>query len=176
MKITMVMVSSADGRITRGGTSGTSEWASAEDQKSYRELIKGADCLIMGANTYRAARPHMKPDANRLRVIVTRDPEQFEEDAALSGLHFTAENPEAVVAGIKAEGHENVLLVGGSAINALFLDAGLVDDIFLSLEPKLFGDGLPLTGPLLDSIELQLVDYKKLNERGTLLLHYEVRR
>lgn len=174
MKVTMVMVSSADGRITKGGTSGTGEWASAEDQEIFRDLIHRSDCEIMGANTYRAARPFIKPSVDMPRIVITRDPEQFAEDAAKPGLTFTSDSPEAILDGVRSTGYENILLVGGGAINALFLDVGLVDEISLSLEPKIFGDGLPLTGPIANMVELQLIDCKKLNQRGTLLLHYLV--
>jgi riboflavin biosynthesis pyrimidine reductase len=64
--------------------------------------------------------------------------------------------------------------LGGPKTNALFLKEGLVDRVLLTIEPRFFGVGKTLSlGTMLD-IHLQLCSVQRLNERGTLLLEYEL--
>jgi riboflavin biosynthesis pyrimidine reductase len=55
----------------------------------------------------------------------------------------------------------------------LFLAAGLVDEIWLTVEPLLFGGGTPLLAARVD-VRLELLASEKLNAAGTLLLRYRV--
>lgn len=174
MKVTLVMVMSLDGRSTKGNTSGTAGWASPEDQKVFYELIGQHDCMVMGSNTYKAVRDLIKPSADKPRFILTRKPELFEEDARKPGLIFTAESPREIGAKAKEDGHQKLLLVGGAETNAHFFDDSLIDELYVTVEPQIFGSGLPFVAPLKKPVNLQLIDYKKLNDQGTLLLHYLV--
>ena len=69
---------------------------------------------------------------------------------------------------------QNVLLAGGAETNAQFFDAGLVDEMYLTVEPLLLGSGLPLTGFLQNAVQLKLMESTTLNDRGTVQLHYQV--
>jgi dihydrofolate reductase len=51
------------------------------------------------------------------------------------------------------------------------MDAGLAKELFITIMPKVFGQGLPLFGQQLD-INLQLQDTEQLDE-NTVLLHYK---
>ena len=67
-----------------------------------------------------------------------------------------------------------MLLVGGGKTNALFLEASLVNEIYLTVEPKLFGMGKSLIAEGNFTKNLKLQSVKKLNEQGTLLLKYNI--
>ena len=64
--------------------------------------------------------------------------------------------------------------MGGSELNRLFLKYKLVNEIYLTLEPILFGKGNQLLETVKLEQDLKLVDFKILNNKGTLLLHYKV--
>ena len=69
-------------------------------------------------------------------------------------------------------GYKKILLVGGATINGLFLKENLVDELYLTIEPKIFGSGKNIIeGQLLDS-KLKLLNIQKINKEGTLLLKY----
>ena len=69
-----------------------------------------------------------------------------------------------------------MLLLGGSHINSLFLDAHLINELHLTIEPKLFTTGQPLFQPFSkSSINLQLIDSRQLNSKGTLHLRYQIK-
>ena len=177
MKVALAMVTSLDGKSTKGKTSGTSPWASPKDQKIFRALIEAHDCVVMGSTTYKAVRDTLKPNALRPRIILTRNPEQFKDDVLRPGHIFTSEHPSQLVTRLALEGYEKVLLVGGAQTNSRFFDAGLVDELFITIEPFLFGTdkhGLPLVNSLGGTVALQLISHKQLNDQGTLLLHYSV--
>ena len=59
-------------------------------------------------------------------------------------------------------------------INNQLFEANLIDEIILTIEPKIFGSGHNiLTNAKIDR-QLKLLDYQKLNDQGTLLLHYKI--
>ncbi|MBI2442431.1 MAG: dihydrofolate reductase family protein [Candidatus Levybacteria bacterium] len=75
---------------------------------------------------------------------------------------------------LSKEGFETVLLVGGGEINRAFLEENLVDELYLTLEPRIFGRGNSVFVEGDFEHVLQLLASTKLNDKGTLLLHYLV--
>ena len=69
-----------------------------------------------------------------------------------------------------------MLLVGGSKIYSSFMKEGLVDELYLTIEPVVFGNGKNLFSDESFETKLELVSSKKLNKKGTILLKYRVLR
>jgi len=65
------------------------------------------------------------------------------------------------------------LLLGGASLNNSFFKANFVNELWLTLEPKLFGSGNDLAGNAELDINLELFEMEKLNSQGTLLLKYK---
>ena len=80
-------------------------------------------------------------------------------------------NAEDVYRVVASEGNRRVALLGGPTVNHQFLAAGLVDEIYLTVEPVLLGTGLSLSSDALDN-RLRLIETIRLNQDGTLVLHY----
>lgn len=172
MHVTLAMVISLDGKTTKGSIADSGEWASPEDQKIFRELIASHDMVVMGSTTYRTVRDRLRPNTKNPRVILTRTPEKYADDVR-PGLTFTSDSPEELVARARKD-NQSMLLVGGSQTNARFFDAGMIDEVFVTIEPQLFGTGLPFTAELQRPCKMTLISVKQLNDAGTLLLHYRV--
>lgn len=171
MKVTLVMVSSLDGKITKHDNPQIASWTSTEDKKLYAALIKKSSLIVMGAKTYEAAKQRIKLEPGKLRIVITRQPKKYR---AIPGmLEFTRETPLVLVQRLERQ-YKNMLLVGGSEIGALFLKAKLVNELHLTLEPLLFGTGKPLISPLPLDTNLKLISSKKINARGTLSLVYKI--
>ena len=137
------------GKTTKGEES-PNFWASPEDQKHFEDLKKKIGVLIMGRKTYESAG---KPANDGIRRIVMSRETGF----------------------MLPDDVEEALLVGGSELNAEFFRRKLVNEIYLTIEPELFGVGLPLAQiPGLD-VQLELLKVTQLNAKGTLLLHYHVK-
>lgn len=170
MKITLLAVSSTDGFITRGSESNIYEWTSPEDSKLFFEKIEDAKLIFMGAKTYGVARHFIKHKEGRKRIVFTKSPEKYKSEEVPGFLEFTSEDPEKIIKANKDTAQE-ALLVGGSEINSLFLKQGLVNEVHLTIEPLLFGDGKKMSTV---SSKLELLSCEELNKIGTLLLKYKV--
>ncbi len=175
MRIVLIAAQSLDGFITRHDEPGTA-FTSPEDKSHFRAALAGFDACIFGAGTYRVSRVFIRaqfPD-HPLRVVLTRSPERFAADAVPGELEFTAAAPAAVAENLRARGIRQCALLGGSHAHSLFLDAGLVDELWLTVEPLLFGGGTPLLARRSNRrLELQSVD--RLGEHPLLLKYRVVR-
>lgn len=175
MHIILLAVQSLDGFITQHDLPGAG-FASAEDQAHFKEALRTCDCSVMGAETYRTSRDVIRSNltAARLRIVITRAPERHAADGVPGALEFTAAEPEAVAADLRGRGLRRCALLGGGAINAAFVAGNLVDELWLTIEPRLFGGGTPLLREAVDA-RLTLRSCHPLNP-DTLLLKYAFRR
>ena len=74
----------------------------------------------------------------------------------------------------RAAGGKNLWLVGGGDLVGQFADAGLLDEILVSVAPVTLGQGAPLLPRRLTAKELELVDVAR--DKQFARLHYRVRR
>lgn len=174
MKVTMVMVASVDGKTTRGNDQNVYKWSSLEDQEYFFSLIKKNNLIVMGRETYETSRSVIKLEKGKLRIVLTRSPKKYSNQTIKGQLEFTDETSGKLVKRLSSLGYKNLLLVGGGIINGLFLKQKLVDELFLTIEPRIFGSGKNIVEGQLLNTKLQLVSIKKLNKVGTLLLKYKI--
>lgn len=172
MNVILVMVISINGKSTKG-TEDPRFWASNEDQKHFRLAISKHNLIVMGKKTYLSAKSIMKLEPGKRRIVLARNPQHFKNEAVEGQLEFTNEHPELLVQRLQQLGYVSLLLVGGSTTNSLFFKHKLVDELWLTLEPKIFGEGKGLVDGGVD-ISLKLLSIKKLNKQGTVLLKYHV--
>jgi dihydrofolate reductase len=173
MNITYVAVMSADGRITRGDDPNVHAWSSREDWHHFVQLRDQQDVVVIDRTTYETVKP--EPEPGLLRVVLTNHPALYASKQQPDQLEFVTSTPRALAKQLAARGKQRVLLAGGDAMSHDFFKAGLVDDVYISIEPLLFAAGKPMLAsrqPL--DTRLQLVDITHLNDAGTLLLHYTV--
>ncbi len=175
MEMVLISAQSADGFITFHDEPG-SGFASSSDRSYFRKALAGFDSSIMGSATFQASRSMILGSLTRerRRFVLTRDPARFAKDAAPGMLEFTGETPQALVGRMKGEGHRRCALLGGARIHSLFLEAGLVDELWLTVEPCLFGAGVPFLRAPAD-ISMRLLGHERLDGSDTLLLRYSLR-
>ena len=164
MKVFIIAAISADGFIARSSTE-LADWTSSEDKKLFVKLTKEAGVMVMGATTL-ATIGRALP--GRRTIVYTTHP----NDIGIDGVEPTTEAPEELLQRLDNEGAEAVAICGGRSIYTLFMKSGLVDELYLTIEPKLFGAGIPLFSEPLDA-SLQLLDSTSLSP-DVLLLHYAV--
>jgi len=162
MKVFIIAAISADGFISQR-TDQIVDWSSKEDKKVFRELTKRAGVMIMGSTTFKTIG---RPLPGRRTIVYSRSLEPAE------GLEITQEEPADLIARLDEEGFDEVAICGGRSIYDLFIQADLVDEIYLTVEPMLFGSGVPLL-ELATNTPLALLESIQLNN-DTILLHYEV--
>jgi riboflavin biosynthesis pyrimidine reductase len=175
MRIVLIAAQSLDGFITRHDQPGTG-FTSPEDKAHFRAALAGFNACIFGSETYRMSRVFIRAQfpGHPLRLVLTRSPERYAAEAIPGALEFTSAAPAALADELRSRGIRQCVLLGGSQMHSLFLGAGLVDEIWLTVEPVLFGAGTPLLAHRADlPLELQSVD--RLGAH-TLLLKYRVLR
>ncbi len=175
MRVTLIAVQSLDGFITRHDEPGAG-FASAADQEHFRAVLQEFDCGIVGRTTYDQMRASGKyrPNPARRRVVLTRTPEKFAAGAVPGALEFTDAPPAAIVARLRAEGCRACALLGGAQAHSLFFAAGLVDELWLTVEARLFGGGTPLLSARAD-VRLRLLAHEPLGDEVMLLKYAVVR-
>jgi dihydrofolate reductase len=128
----------------------------------------------MGKNTFIAMQRVIKLEPNRLRLILTKNPEEFADQVVVGQLEFSNSTPDDVVKNLKKRGFKNVMIAGGSYVYSSFLNSGLIDEIKVTIEPIFFDSGTPLLSSLTRTANLKLKSSEKLNDQGTMLLSYSV--
>ena len=162
MKVILIAAVSADGYIARSQDDPIKKTSRA-DKKLFVELTTQAGTIVMGGTTYRTIG---KALSGRRNIVYTR---QMSEEP---GIEITQELPDQLVARLEKEGNHTIAVCGGRAIYDMFLAADVVDELYLTVEPVLYGQGISLASSLLN-LHLQLLDSRLLNE-NTMLLHYAV--
>lgn len=168
----MVAVISTNGKLTRNSDPNIYKWTSKEDQDFFFSKITKSKLIVMGSGTYEAARNKIKHESTRLRIVLTSTPEKYKDEQIKGILEFTSEDLPQLVN--RLSNYNEMLLVGGSQVYAAFLKEGLVDEIYVTIEPVLFGKGKNFVAEDDFESRLELLSIKKLNKKGTILLKYKV--
>jgi len=172
MEIVLVFVATLDGKITRWGDPYARKWSSKEDQEYFRMIWKDAHLIVMGSSTYNLHR--MKPSVNHHFVVMTSEPAKYKELEVPGQLEFSDESPARLTSRLNESGYKQMLLVGGPHVATSFLKEQLVDELWLTIEPRIFGTGGNFVIEEELDIELSLLSCEKVNEQGTLITKYEV--
>lgn len=163
------MVMSLNAKIA--GPDGTYAWASKEDWESFQERYKKAGCIIIGRNTYDKLKNKPSfPTKGCTCVVVTHDRSLQNQNPSIIVTH---DSPRNVLGMLEKKGFKQVLIGGGGEINSLFMKQGLIDEIYIDIEPVILGHGIPLFAESDFKSKLHLLSTKKLNHH-TLQLHYQV--
>jgi dihydrofolate reductase len=170
MHVFLLAAISADGFIGGGPEHRSFEWTSEEDKKFYVDSIKRARVVVMGMRTFKTFSRYPR---GLKYVLYTNSPEEFvnPKPEVIQTL-ATKDDPKKILAQLESEGYDEVAICGGATIYTMFLKAGVVDTLYLSVEPVLFGSGVKLLSEEF-SAKLQLKDTKKIGDQ-TVLLEYAV--
>jgi len=178
MNVTLIDVSTVDGKLTKWTDANIYEWSSPEDFAHFRKTLTEYNLVIMGSGTFNGIKDNpksgFKPEKERLRIVLTRTPEKYKQFAVNGQLEFSAESPQALLKRLEKAGYKKALLVSGGKVATSFFKEGLVDELLLTIEPKIFGTGEPLVQNENFDISLRLMSCTQLNDTGTLMLQYKV--
>ena len=160
MIITLIAAISADGKIAQSPGQSSLNWTSKEDTRFFVEKTKEIGTMVMGRKTFETIG---KALPGRRMIVLSSNAGMVE------GVEFTSETVVDLVARLESEGVAGLAVCGGSTVYSQFLAAGLVNELFLTVEPVLFGNGMPLASEF-GRINLKLVESKPLG--GGVLLHF----
>ena len=170
MTIVLYMAVSIDGIAALDSQTGIERYGSPEDHEFFLSGSKACGAVIMGKNTARSCKVSGVPN-----FVLTHSPAGAKasqaQDARGDGRVYLSGEPREICAELERRGIKKAALLGGPAANLGFLREGLVDEIFLTVEPVTIGRGIHFLNEPLET-NWTLADTKILNERGTLVLHY----
>ena len=165
---------SIDGFIARHSGDFSFDWTSAEDKKHLRAMECKADVLLLARKTFEVAKKNL---AKRNCIVLTR--RVGGNGVRREGKLRVFLNPRkaSLEKFVSAQGYKEVCVLGGRAAYNYCLKKNLLHDIWLTIEPVVFGNGISMfddaQAPALK--KFRLVSAKRLNKNGSLLLHYSAR-
>lgn len=171
MKTILIFVSTLDGKITRWGDPMIRSWSSRADQDQFDAMWNKTRVIIMGSGTYNPA--PLKANPKHLFIVLTRQPSMYESSNLPGLLEFTNQTPVQILKRFEND-EKAVLVVGGSKIATSFLKEQLIDELWLTFEPKIFGAGTNLVTDEKLDIDLRLMSFEKINNQGTVLTKYHI--
>ena len=172
MRVILVFVSTLDGKVTKWGNPMVRSWSSKSDQEYFSKIWEESALIVMGSNSFNA--DPLKPSTGHSLIVMTHQPASYRNFEAPGQLEFTDESPSSLCSRLEKEGHNRMLLVGGPRIAASFFREKLVDELWLTIEPRIFGTGGNFVAEEKLDVELQLISCNKVNEIGTLITKYAV--
>ncbi len=138
-------------------------WTSKADKKRFIELTKRAGVVVMGSTTYKTL---TRPLSERLNIVYSRN-------KIFEGTEATQDEPRELLRKLEERGFKEVAICGGSHIYTMFMKAGVVDTLYLTVEPIIFGKGIKLFNEEM-LYHLKFKDAKASETGGSLLLEYGV--
>jgi len=162
--VTLMMAITLDGKIAKD-SSHFANWTSPEDKKIFRKVSKEFGVFMVGQNTYKT---FPGPLPGRLNVVFSRSVTPKHE----GDLKYVQGDIKEVLKDLEKMGYKKALLCGGANLNTLSLEKKLIDEMIITIEPKIFGAGLDLFNLEFDA-DLELIDLEKINDNA-INLRYKV--
>lgn len=167
LRFIVIAAVTIDGKIAFNSKHFTN-WTSKEDKNFLHKILDTCDVVVVGHKTYEVA---VKPLSERNCIVLTskvRGSKQVKPNCLYC-------NPEKIdLKGLIAKfGYKKIAILGGSQTYTYCLENKLLNEIFLTIEPIVFGQGLNLFQSKKSlMVKFTLGSVKKLNTQGSLLLHY----
>jgi dihydrofolate reductase len=158
---------SADGYIAKNPLH-PAFWTSKEDKKRFIEITKRAGVVVMGLNTYKTLGRPLKERVNIVYAMKNEEipvgPDQKVEK--------TDKPPRELIKELAERGFKEVAICGGQQVYTMFMESGVVNKLYLTIEPIIFGSGMKLFNK---DMHYQLtLKSSGQTDSGALLLEYQV--
>lgn len=184
MNVFLIAAISVDGFIAQSPDQVSTAWTSKEDHTFFVQRTRQAGAMIFGSSTFRTFNKILPGRAN---IVYTRDIEKFRGSVGLevveidssttsvadmTKLYATKLTPVELVAVLEKCGVSELAVCGGSSVYSQFMQAGVVKQLYLTIEPIAFGKGIPLFDGDLNT-KFTLKKLTQLSEQ-TIVVEYSV--
>jgi dihydrofolate reductase len=168
--VTFGLANSLDNFIAREDHS--TDWLVWDDEVAAitAEYWKTIDTVVMGRKTYEVALKHgitAYPEVKNYVFSRTLGPRD--------GVEIVNEDPVAFMQRLKQEPGKGICVMGGGELAYTLLQAGLIDELGLNIQPVLLGSGIPLFHGMQKQINLELLESRQL-KCGSVYVRYRIRR
>lgn len=164
MKVIMIAVLSANGKISRIGSSKI-DWGSKADLEWFKRKTKEIGLVICGRKTFETFRGPLK---GRINVVMTHKP----IDTNSEDLIYTSDLPQRIIQNLEDKGYTQMAVIGGREIFTLFIKENLIDELYLTYEP-IFINGIDLLEVQKD-VKMKLLGLEMLGE--DFVVHYKIQK
>ena len=141
-------------------------WTSKEDWEFFQKSLSRIDAVVVGRNTYESVSKRLR---KRNTFVLSSRPKTLFRRGIV-----TFVNPKKAKLSKLLEGYKSVAVLGGGAVYQFMLENKLLDEIFVTIEPLLFGRGREMFIGGKRTTRASLLSIRRLNQSGTLLLHYQI--
>ncbi|MEK7608044.1 MAG: dihydrofolate reductase family protein [Patescibacteria group bacterium] len=172
VKTILYMAVTANGFVA--DEAGDTSWVSSKDWENFKVLAKRTGNVVVGRGTYDVmVKDGTFPIPDCLNVVMTSN---IPETSPGTNVFFSDQSIEETLEELEKKGFNEVLVAGGGELNGSFMSDGLFDEIYLTVEPVVFGRGVPLFGVGTDfKRSLTLLGVEKISE-SEVQLHYGILR
>lgn len=167
-KYSLIVAITIDGKIA-AHPDHMSDWTSKEDKEFLRSILSESEAIVIGNTTYKMYQPAL---SKRNCIVFSRAvPENNSENKNLTYFNPELQSIEKYIADQK---YQSVAILGGTQIYSYFLENNLLTDLYITVEPIIFGQGLDLFKTK-NYVEKRFVlrETTTLNSQGSLVLHYQ---
>jgi dihydrofolate reductase len=169
MNVILYMAMTANGYIAKKNDDTT--FVSSKEWKSFCAMIRKVGNMVVGSRTYEIMRKGVELQKfHSIPVVVVTHRASF---SLASSHHCIAKSPKDALAILRKRNMKEALIAGGGTLNASCMKEGLVDEMYLDIEPVLFGEGINLFSGKKFEADLKLLGIKKLS-KNELQFHYRV--
>lgn len=167
MNATLYIASSLNGKMTEGETN--SSWVSPNDEVMFAKTCADIGCILVGRKTFDQYQGVVYPVKNAVNIVLTSSPRQSNDPNVIY-----VQNLDQALAQVKQRGFNRFMVVGGANVIGQCLQQNLVDRIYLSLHPYIFGTGLSMIGTFAGNLDLAFQGIKH-QEKDFVLMEYSVK-
>jgi dihydrofolate reductase len=137
-RLKLFVATSLDGYIA--ARDGDVSWRFHDGDYGYEAFLSGIDTVLLGRRTYETALALAQwPYPDRKIVVFTRGDTLRVSPNTVA----TSRTPSDIVAELRTREGKDLWLLGGGELMRQCLDAGLIDDLIVSIHPILLGEGVP---------------------------------
>jgi dihydrofolate reductase len=170
-KVVLSLGISLDGCIAR--RNGAVDFLFMPKDYSMAPFFQTIDTAIMGRKTYDAALKttggkFVSPVKGQILYVFSRSSPSGERN----GVIFTNQSPAKFMRELLKNPGKNIWLMGGGELAHEFLEADLVDELYLGVVPVLLGEGIPLFPGGFPQRDFRLIENKTYSQ-GLIALKYE---
>jgi len=169
LRIRLVVVTDVRGVIARNENDPVT-WSSTEDKRFFKQITTESGIVLMGRRTYESIGRNLP---GRVNVVMSKQKQinlPYKPDYLLSG------SPHEIVSFLTDKGYDDMCVIGGQNVFTEFLKAGLLTDMYITIEPLVMVGNLNLFGEISNELRLKLERVIKLNDAGTINVHYRILR
>jgi dihydrofolate reductase len=165
-KVILQLAVSLDGFIE--GPNGEYDWCFTDQDYGMTAFLNRIDAIFFGRKSYELLQKFEEnpyPDKNKYVFSTTV--------TSLENTTIISDNVENKVNQLKTQQGKDMWLFGGASLTTVLINAGLVDELMLSVHPLILGAGRPLFKDILQRTSLELMNTQSYNT-GLVQLSYHI--